>query len=228
METPKTILKAHCNICGGKRNHEQLKLIEKRWSDGNKYYEIDGGDLYILLECMGCESVKVLHESWFSEETDEEGYPITTVRYYPSSIFRPKPNWLWLLDKEWHVTKLLNEIYQALQNDAPSLAAMGVRAVIEAIMIDKVGDHGSFVANLKEFQNKGYISSLQLGILEVALEMGHATIHRAFVPKVEQLEVALDTLESLIHALYLLEDQAKHHAKFIPKRDVQPFSQADD
>jgi len=214
-----TIRKAHCNTCGGERNHELLNSIEKKWSeDVGADYAISGGDKYMVLECRGCESIKVRHESWFSEETDENGRPIVTERYYPSSVFRPHPRWLWSLDRSWHVTKLLNEIYQALQNDAPSLAAMGVRAVIEAIMVDKVGDQGSFVANLKEFQNKGYISSFQLGILEVVLEIGHASIHRGFIPELDQLEVALDTLENLIHSLYLLEHRAKHHAKSIPKR----------
>lgn len=210
---------AHCNNCGGLRNHELFNRIEKKWEeeivDG---FSISGGNTYLVLECRGCESVKILHTSWFSEDTDEGGKPRIEERYYPSSVFRPLPRWIWQLDRQWHITKLLHEIYQALKNDAPSLAAMGVRAVIEAIMIDKVGDHGSFSANLKDFRQKGFISTFQLGILEVALEIGHASIHRGFIPKKEQLEVALDTLENLVHSLYLLDHQAKANAKTIPKR----------
>lgn len=214
-----TLKSAHCNHCGGHRNHEVMNKIDKSWNeDVGENYQISGRNLYTVLECRGCESVKILHQSWFSEETDENNAPLMTERYYPTSIFRPHPPWLWQLDKLWHITKLLKEIYKALQNDAPSLAAMGIRAVIEAIMIDKVGDQKTFSANLKAFQGQGYISTFQLGILEVALEIGHATIHRGLIPDKDHLEIALDTVENLVHSLYLLEDRAKATGKRIPKR----------
>ncbi|SHL40013.1 hypothetical protein SAMN05216428_102279 [Nitrosospira sp. Nsp11] len=42
------------------------------------------------------------------------------------------------------VEEFLNEIYVALQNNLPRLATMGVRALLEKIMISKVGDQGTF------------------------------------------------------------------------------------
>ena len=214
------VMRAHCNTCGGERNHERLNRIEKPWDEdiGNGYH-ISGDDIYFVLECRGCESIKILHESWFSEERDEHGLPIINRSYYPPSIFRPHPRWFRLLDHEWHVTKLLREIYQAIQNDAPSLASMGIRAVIESMMIDKIGDKGSFKKNLLEFQANGFISKLQIGILEAALELGHASIHRGFIPETRQLEVALDIMENLVHELYVLEHQARSATNGIPKRD---------
>lgn len=213
------IKKAYCNTCGGERNHTLLNRIKKTWDqDVGDEFSVSGGDIYYVLECRGCESVKLLHESWFSEETDERGQPYVNKVYYPSSIFRPYPRWFTLLDTKWHITKLLKEIYQAMQNDAPSLAAMGTRAVIEAIMIDKVGDRGTFKANLTEFQNMGFISTFQLGILDAALELGHASIHRGLVPDTAQIEMALDITENLVHELYLLGDLAKASVKNLPKR----------
>lgn len=216
-----TLKKAHCNTCGGARNHLLLNKIRK---DGEELlesrYRVSWGDTYYVLECCGCESVRLLQESWFSEDTDHEGQPNLHSTYYPSSIFRPLPRWFSSLDDEWHITRLVKETYQALQNDAPSLAAMGVRAAIEAIMIDKVGDNGTFKGNLKAFQAKGYISSFQLENLEAALELGHASIHRGFIPKKHQIEVALDILENLLQGLYLLEKKAKATVEALPKRDA--------
>lgn len=214
-------MKAHCNTCGGERNHLVLNEIKKGGEeivDGG--YSISWGDTYYVLECGGCENVRVLRRSWCSEDIDFEGNLEINETYYPSSIFRPLPKWFSSLDCEWHITKLVRETYQALQNDAPSLAAMGVRAIIEAIMIDKVGDNGSFKGNLKTFQAKGYISSFQLEILEAALELGHASIHRGFIPEKHQIEFALDILENLLHGLYLLETKAKATVQALPKRDA--------
>ena len=53
---------------------------------------------------------------------------------------------------------LFLEIYQAVCGGQLRLAVMGVRALIEQVMIHKVGDNGSFVKNLDAFQKAGYIS----------------------------------------------------------------------
>lgn len=213
-------MKAHCNRCGGNRNHMLIKDVSKYHDEWiGEGVQISWGDKYYLLECCGCESIRLLHTSWFSEETDFEGRPIVHETYYPSSVFRPLPKWISWLDTEWHITKLVKETYQALQNGAPSLAAMGVRAIIEAIMIDKVGDKGSFKGNLKALQENGYISNFQLDTLEAALELGHASIHRGFIPEKHQVEFALDILENLLHGLYVLESRAKGTVDKIPKRD---------
>src|SRR5262245_32954731 len=125
-----TSVRAHCNECGGERNHAILHSEEKRWDD--EELGIAGRDLYEMLRCLGCDSIKMRHTSWFSEE---EG---STARYFPPSIFRPKPKWLTLLLGEEHfVHDLLLEIYSALQNDEPHLAAMGVRSLLEQIMVAK-------------------------------------------------------------------------------------------
>ena len=211
---------AHCNICGGDKNHTILKQIVKdKTQEINERFEISWNDAYYMLECCGCEKVHFLHTSWFSENTDESGDVIIDKTYYPSSIFRPTPDWLYQLDREWHITKLVQEVYLAIRNDALSLAAMGIRAVIEAIMIDKVDDNGSFSKNLNEFKNKGYISLFQLNNINAALELGHASIHRGFIPEKEQIEFALDILEGLLHGLYILDKTAKRTILDIPKRN---------
>lgn len=222
---PKHVIKeAHCNNCGGDRNHQLLKKHIKIWESPveNNEFSVSGGDMYYLLECMGCNQVKLLHESWFSEDCDERGEPYSKFIYYPPSIFRPYPKWLSSLNEELPVTKLITEIYQAMQNNAPSLSAMGIRAVIELLMIDKVGDHGSFAKNLSECQTRGVISVAQRKVLDAALELGHATIHRKHTPTKEQLEVALDIMENLVHEKYLLEGRAKASMKKIPKRAKFP------
>ncbi len=207
------IIKAHCNDCGGQRNHLLLNKIRKEeGQEINEHYNVTWVDTYFFLECQGCESVKLLHESSFSE------FPEKTLRYYPPSTYRKLPRWLSHLDKDWHLTKLVHEIYQALQNDAPSLASMGIRAAIEAIMIDKVSDHGSFAKNLKSFQDAGYMSISQLTALNAALELGHASIHRGHIPEIAHLETALDILEHLMHGLYVLTPKAEASAKDIPRR----------
>jgi hypothetical protein len=110
------------------------------------------------------------------------------------------------------------EVYRALQNDAPTLAAMGIRAIIEALMVEHVGDQGTFKKNLEAFCEKGFISKVQLSTLDAALEIGHASIHRGFTPSVWHLELALDIAEALLQQLYFLTKDARYALKSIPRR----------
>ncbi len=211
---------AHCNTCGGDRNHHILKQVVKDESEEiDECFKISWNNTYYMLECCGCEKAHLLHTSWCSEATDERGDLIIDKTYYPPSIFRPIPKWFYQLNKSWHITKLVKEIYLSIQNNALSLASMGIRAAIEAIMIDKVKDSGTFNKNLNKFKEEGYISTFQLKDLEAALELGHASIHRGFMPKKEQIEFALDILESLLHGLYVLDKTAKETISTIPKRN---------
>jgi len=105
------------------------------------------------------------------------------------------------------LNSILLEVYVALQNHAPALAAMGVRALIELLMIRKVGDQGAFGRNLDEFRNQGFISTAEAENLKAVLEVGSAAIHRGYIPKRESAVVVVDIAEALLKRLYI--DPAK-------------------
>jgi hypothetical protein len=94
---------------------------------------------YELLRCAGCEEVKLRKTELASSDREVSSKVKPKVTYYPPSALRPQPKWLQdLLLEEWigDVTaehRLLLEVYSALENGAPTLAAMGIRAIIETI-----------------------------------------------------------------------------------------------
>lgn len=89
------IVKAHCNLCAGQRNHLIVHLHKTTWSEEiAEGVHIHGGDSYELLQCAGCESVTLRHSSFHSEVTDEDGRVVPTVTYYPPPTFRRPPKWL--------------------------------------------------------------------------------------------------------------------------------------
>jgi len=113
---------------------------------------------------------------------------------------------------------LLEEIYSALHNCAPFLAAMGVRALIETVMIAKVGDLGNFSKNLNALQDNGHISKLDILHLQDVLEVGNAAIHRAHRPSVHDVLNALDIAETLVKRLHLDKNIAADLKKSTPPR----------
>jgi len=218
------IVKAYCNKCCGERRHEVLHCEKTTWSeDVDEYHSIDGGDIYEMIKCCGCENVALRHQSWFSEDTDEQGRPAVQTNYYPPATYRQEPKWLtelfWVLPIDGNfVGDLLKEIYVALRNDSRRLAVMGIRALIEQVMIDKVGDQGTFKNNLNEFETKGFISKSQRAVLEPVLEAGHAAIHRAFNPSKDDLIALIDITENIIESIYVNEKRAKEIKKNVPTK----------
>jgi len=116
------------------------------------------------------------------------------------------------------IQSLLKETYICLQNDCRSSAAMCVRAIFEAVMIDKIGDQGTFAANIEEFEKQGYLSKKQKELVEPVLEAGHASIHRAYIPKTAQLVTLVDILENIISVVYVHPQKAADLKKGIPVR----------
>jgi Domain of unknown function (DUF4145) len=110
------------------------------------------------------------------------------------------------------------EIYQTVFDGHFRLAIMGVRALIEQVMIHKVGDKGSFLKNLDAFQTAGYVSLVQRDALNDILDAGHATIHRAYEPKAKDIEIALDITEGILAAIYVHGDAAKKVSSRVPPR----------
>src|SRR5262245_2603494 len=120
------------------------------------------------------------------------------------------------------VTALLNEVYAAVNGGQHRLAAMGIRALLERIMIINVGDQHSFDANLDEFHKKGYISLFQRDALSATLNAGHAVTHRGFQLSPDELDTALNITENIIEAIFIHPESAEELARRVPPRPPRP------
>lgn len=212
---------AHCNECSGERNHDVLHVEKVRYDEPEHGFW--GIQEYEMLKCRGCGSVKIRYREWSSEDYDVQGQLTPRTVYYPPAVFRTEPKWLTDLSieagfDEGNIYDLLKEIYVALRNDQRTLAAMGIRALLERIMIEKVGDKGSFSENLISFEKAGYVSRLQRERLETILEAGHAAIHRLYKPSMEDSVTLVDIAESIVESLYIHGDKVDRLKKAIPPR----------
>lgn len=177
------------------------------------------------LKCLGCDTVSLRRMITTDFDLDENGRPSPSVHYFPPAAFRRKPEWIAELslrhifdaDKEF-IEDLINEIYVCVQNDCRRAAGMAIRALLERVMIDKVGDKGSFKANISEFEAKGFISDIQKRFLETAIEAGHATMHRAYKPSKKDVVTLVNITESVIESCYVNEHRASELRKRIPAR----------
>lgn len=213
------MIKAHCNKCQRETNQEILYTETTSWEDEIEEQRVilHGTDVYEMLKCCGCDSIILRHTEYFLDD------PSPTFYQYPPAVSRPEPKWLHELNKidddELKIVyDLLKEIYSSLHNNSRRLATMGIRALIEHVMINKTGDKGTFSKNLEAFSSYGLISISQEDILNTVLEAGHASMHRAYSPSTEDLHTCMDIAESIIASVYIHPEKEKKLKTKIPKR----------
>jgi hypothetical protein len=215
---------AHCNTCLGDRQHAILHEATRQWID----YDPEGHPSFIetgtyqMVQCCGCEEIKV-------KVAISGPYPQDPPSYFPPAIFRRRPEWMTKLlfasldgGSQKVLSDLLTELYKGLQNDMPRLSAMGVRAVLEAVMLDKVGDQGSFLKNVAKFADEGYIAKKQVPRVMSVLDAGSATIHRGFGPSSQDVIAMVNLTENLIESIYFHDEEINGVASRVPPRHSNP------
>lgn len=213
--------RAHCNGCGKTTNQDILasdEVIDEPDTDNDRWSE-----LHEMLKCRGCDSISLRQTKGWKDE-----FPPAYVVNYPPSIARRAPKWVTSILQDLedevdgipsHVCGLMREVYSAAQNGSHRLVAMGIRATIEGVMIDKVGDHGTFAKNLDAMMKAYYLSDRQRGNIDTILGAGDAAIHRAWKPASNKdISTLLDITESLINVIYLHSAQVEILGKSIPPR----------
>ncbi len=206
-EAGKTV-QAHCNRCVGEKNSIVLYIEAHPWDElYENEYPISGSETWVVLKCAGCDQISLLHESWFSEHTDTDGSTIIKKDYFPPVISRRKPDW-WegfeaLLNVPERLSSIMDECYIAYQNNARQLTAMGFRAIIESVCRHQKCEAQNFNLSIKNLCEKGLISSSQQSVLEKVLEVGHAGVHREYVPPMKQISACMDIIETLIETIYV-------------------------
>ena len=213
----------YCNRCLGETNHQVLYSTTTNWEEtlgDNREYSIDGANTHSLVRCCGCDTVRMVHQHWFSEDIGLNG-PEIRKSYYPPNIRRQMPEWMTfgLSMNHSEISAIFSEIYSAVGVNSLRLAAMGIRALVERMMIDKVEDQNSFEANVRAFYEAGYVAGFQQEVFKGTLiEAGHAAMHRDWEPTAEDIDTLLDITEALAKAIYVDPAKAEKVGKRLPKR----------
>jgi Domain of unknown function (DUF4145) len=205
-------VRVHCNSCGRETKHAVRCAYTMVRGD---YIEdinstLEEKETFETLQCLGCEEITV------RQSAEHEAYGQAVPQFYPPRISRRTPAWI---DKLPHkIRKIVDEVYRALQANSPVLATMGARTILDLVILDKVGDVGTFSEKLAALEQQGYVGRKNREFVLAALETGSAAAHRGIAPKVDDLNRVMDIVESLLESIYVLEEAAKHLRDVTPSR----------
>ena len=205
-------IRLYCAVCGNHTNHKTV------YNNTYQHREFVGGQsrprniIWSLLQCLGCDNVTAKRVISYLTVTQSE------IDYFPIPTLRNMPSWSYCLTNE--MQELGYEVYNALNYKNYRLVAMGIRALIDMAIIDKVGDVGNFEKKLKHMIQTGFILERDKEHLGEVLDLGNAAAHRGFNPPKDKLVIAIEVLEHFLFNLYYLPNASKDIGKEVPRRTM--------
>lgn len=117
----------------------------------------------------------------------------------------PQPDWLSALQEP--LRGVMSEVYRGVDLDLRALAAMGIRAVIDMVLVDLVGDVGGFDKKLDRLVVKGHLTEASRTHMLAAIDAGNAAAHRGHIPDRIDVHTLLRICENLLYEHLVMPSQ---------------------
>lgn len=221
-----------CPTCRNQRNCIEHGKIEKPYkidvTDGSRHvYDINGGYIYLLLECKGCETVffetlecneDSVHQ-YYDSNGDVESELIYSRKTF-SDCSRTISNLSPCIESNYYsLSRIMQQIYSARDCELNILAASGIRTAFDQIAKPKgIPDKYTFKEKIEELEQKGEVGEKDKSAISAITEAGGAAIHRAWEPSTREIDILLSIIENLIRN-HISHPEAAKLKERIPKRE---------
>lgn len=200
-----------CQKCAGKTTHKALVTVDVRGSEGD--HSFDWSDDHQIVQCLGCKSLSFR----IASSNSEDYYPINEDEYehgvseklYPPRLEGRKGlgnDTVYLPAK---VRPIYDETLTALSVQAVILAAIGLRALIEAVCQEKEAKGGDLFKRIDSLVEQRVLTPAGATILHKIRALGNAAAHEAKPHSERQLALAMDIVEHMLKDVYILPKQAE-------------------
>jgi len=195
----------YCNSCKGDTWHESVSSYthdryDYLWGYSHKFEST-------ILKCCGCEDISFRIIKYPFEFQNKDDKPEEFVYPDRGFNFRERKHF-WKLPK--NLSQLYNETIKAYDSDLIVLSTVGVRALIEAIVADKI-PKDKYKNNLesKIESLRLYLSPAVIDTLHEFRRMGNKAAHEIDAPESINIHHALYVVEDILGFFYGIDDHAK-------------------
>jgi hypothetical protein len=202
-----------CQKCTGKTTHRALATVDVRGSEGDHNYSFDWAEDHQIVQCLGCKSISFRVASSNSEDfspiSDTEYEYDVTEKLYPPRIegFKGLGNDSVYLPAT--IKRIYDETLTALSVQSPILAAIGLRALVEAVCREKAASGRDLFAKLDNLVEQRVLTPAGASILHKIRTLGNAAAHEAKPHNDRQLALAMDIVAHMLKDVYVLPKQAE-------------------
>lgn len=218
-----------CRSCTGKTLHKVLVSVNAVCSERDtfpyqKYWESD----YQVVQCLGCKTVS-FRETYLSYEDydyaiDGTHEYIVEETLYPSRLEGIKG----LGDDEYYLPETVRRIYRetlmTLSSKTPILSGIGLRALLEAVCKEKCDLKLNLSKKINRLVCENILTPDNAKILHKIRTLGNAAAHKVEPHTDGQLELAMDIIEHLLKAVYILPKKMESEFKNQSRLTTPPTS----
>jgi len=206
-----------CATCGqGYRRHRILHEKVVNITD-EPHGPTLSKEFHRFVECMGCENTKYVISTLDCQNCDAEEENFIVYPDAPGNLVRRKPA---IRDDDIRdgrrgflvpesVWKMYKETVEALNANILTLAGGGLRAVVEAICLDKGITDGNLQKKIEELSKQNLLTNTQADLLHEERYLGNAALHELATPSPYDIQDGLGIVEGLINTIYILPSKAK-------------------
>ncbi|HEY5960014.1 MAG TPA: DUF4145 domain-containing protein [Polyangiaceae bacterium] len=228
MPRSKESVKSYCERCRGTTNHKVLHEEERSFTPANiPEMAIDFyGEAHQIVECLGCNERSFRRVSVCSEDFDPEtGEQAETVVAFPGEPAKTRDAMLVIKHFPYVPEKpkrIYREAMEAFNAELYTLAGGGLRAIVEAICLDKAVVDGpveekdaagaprtrrknTLQGKIAGMAEKGLLTIPQANVLHAHRFMGNEALHELEMPDIDDLKIAIGIIEHTLETLYELE-----------------------
>jgi hypothetical protein len=171
---------------------------------------------YQIVQCLGCRTVSFREVSSNSEDYDhdEDGnveYRETELLYPSRTEGREAIDDTELLPRD--LERIYSEVLSALNNRQPVLAGIGIRAIIETVAKDKSAPGRDLSDRIDGLVTLGVLTKDGAAILHKLRVLGNISAHEVKAHGATELNLAIDVVEHLLQAVYVLPSHASRTFK---------------
>ncbi len=211
-------MKSYCIKCNLPTNQQVLK------EEKNHYREEETGwwdeSAFQIIKCMGCDEISFrklyndisLQQHSDDDETTQELYPQRGAHSRPIKPYRSLP---------FAITTIYREAIDAYNANLTLLCGVGVRAIVEAICIDKSVTEGkvktktgaertskNLDGKISGLATKGFLTTDNAEVLHELRFLGNEAVHELSKPTIDELGLAIDIIELILDNIYMIRRKA--------------------
>ncbi|WP_250517747.1 DUF4145 domain-containing protein [Caballeronia sp. INDeC2] len=199
-----------CSTCSSKTRHTVLTQVASSFTDDDGEHCVSVWTRHQIVQCGGCGIISFRKGESCSEDVDHDRagnpfHPEVEMIYPERSVARTMLRESDELPED--VMQIYEEAHKALGAGLNILAALGIRAVVEAVCAEKELS-GKLIQQIDALRDHGHVTRDGADILHRVRRMGNSAAHERTAHTEAQLIAGFEVLEHMLKGLYVIPGHA--------------------
>jgi len=223
-KTENTKLSVRCNTCKRDTYHTVIRAVEYKLTLDAEPEHVKEVGLWLngtaqIIVCDGCNTISFRDKYFFSED------PGPNEDIYPPRETKTDLDDLYLRKEVYKVPRIVRTIYKetllAIGRENPTLAGIGIRAIVESICNEKKAKGRTLNNKIDKLVAMSLLTKKGAEILHGIRLLGNEAAHKMKAPSKEKIIASMKVIDHLLLGVYVLPYEASVLPKPKPKAVIK-------